>query len=72
MLQHLPLSQRVICEAHRIFTCRGIWIWQSSWRISVHKARSTVFADLGHGVPDTAMVEAAAYCPGVMERDGTA
>jgi uncharacterized protein len=28
-----------------------------------HGARSTMFADLGHGVLDTAMVETAAYCP---------
>jgi hypothetical protein len=28
----------------------------------LHEARPTVFADLGYGVLDTAMVETAAYC----------
>ena len=34
------------------------------WRedILLYEARPTVFADLGHGVLDTAMVETAAYC----------
>jgi hypothetical protein len=34
------------------------------WReeILLHEARPTVFADLGYGVLDTAMVETAAYC----------
>src|SRR3989441_6932601 len=34
------------------------------WReeILLQEARPTVFADLGHGVLDTAMVETAAYC----------
>ncbi len=37
-----------------------------------HEARSTVCADLGHGVPDTAMLETTAYCPEVAEREGAA
>ena len=29
-------------------------------------------ADLGDGVPDTAMMETAAYCPEAVEREGAA
>jgi hypothetical protein len=31
-------------------------------RVLLGEARPTVLADLGHGVVDSAMVEAAAYC----------
>jgi hypothetical protein len=36
----------------------------SKWReeILLKEAKPTVFADLGYGVMDSAMVEAAAYC----------
>jgi hypothetical protein len=36
----------------------------TKWReeILLKEARPTVFADLGYGVMDSAMVEAAAYC----------
>ena len=37
-----------------------------------HEARPTVCADLGHGVPDTAMLETTAYCPEVAEKEGAA
>jgi len=37
-----------------------------------HEARPTVCVDLGHGVPDTAMLETTAYCPEVAEREGAA
>jgi hypothetical protein len=35
-----------------------------------HEARPTVCVDLGHGVPDTAILETTAYCPEVAEREG--
>jgi hypothetical protein len=43
------------------------------WReeILLDEARPTVFADLGDGVLDTAMVETAAYCLEAMSRGGT-
>ena len=43
------------------------------WReeeILLQEARPTVFADLGHGVLDTAMEETAAYCLEAVEREG--
>jgi hypothetical protein len=38
------------------------WNWREE--ILLRKAKPTVFADLGYGVLDTAMVETAAYCCG--------
>ena len=42
------------------------------WReeILLQEARPIVFADLGHGVLDTAMVETAAYCLEAVNREG--
>jgi hypothetical protein len=44
------------------------------WReaILLQEARPTVFADLGYGVLDTAMVETAAYCLEAVGREKTA
>jgi hypothetical protein len=36
---------------------------------NIGEARSTVFADLGHGVLDIAMVETAVYCPEAVTED---
>ncbi len=33
---------------------------------------NSLFADLGHGVTDTVLVETAVYCLGAVERKGTA
>jgi hypothetical protein len=43
------------------------------WReeVLLREARPTVFADLGYGVLDTAMVETAAYCLEVVDREET-